>query len=212
MLKTIPSSHDLLYQFSQLYKWSLEKAGYSALRLQGGKENFDYSNKLMFIDLRYRPECQGNPGLSFTVQNASLISKADLRDNHSFALQFGQSAILTKKMALRHSDDFIDLLVVLFATKDDFIIGYQAIYRHSADLEECVAQINHDVWLGELQKSVDSGFVFRLQEDSTARLGRMKFNGLEWSWAALSDAEVKSLGLATISELGLKGEGLSMRY
>ena len=31
--------------------------------------------------------------------------------------------------------------------------------------------------VGELQKSTENGFIFRVQEDSAARLGRMKFNG-----------------------------------
>jgi hypothetical protein len=214
VLKTVPSSHDLLCQFARLYTWSFQKAVYSALRVQGGMEKFDYSNKLMFIDLWHRPECQGNPGLSFIVQNASFIPKEDISPNQSFVLQLAQSALLTKKMALRCQEGFVDLLVVLFAMKDDFIFESQPIYRHSATFEESVAKINHNVWLRELQCSVTNGFVYRMQEDSTARLGRMKVDGSKWSWVALSDAEVKAIGLPTMSEMGIdsKGEGFSMLF
>lgn len=212
VLKTVPSSSDLLREFANLYVWSFEKAAYSALRVQGGMEKFDYSNKLMFIDLRYRPECQGNPGLSFFVQNASLISKDDISPNHSLALQMTQSTLCTKKAALCGKEDFVDLLVVLFAMKDNFIFEFQPVYRHSATFEENVAKINHGVWLRELQCNVANGCIFRVQEDLTARLGRTKFNGSKWSWAALSDAEVKAMGLRTRSERGIKGEGFSKLF
>ena len=57
----------------------------------------------------------------------------------------------------------------------------QPVYCHSESFEEISAKINHDVWLRELQSSVNNGHVFMAQEDSTARLGRMKLNGSKWS-------------------------------
>lgn len=211
--KSIASRNTLLREFTELYGWSLEKAIYSALRVQGGMDNFNYSEKLMLFDLRYRADCNGNPGLAFTVENAVFCPKEEISLNAAFVLQLARSELMSREMALRAEKDFVGLMVTLYVTEDDFVLGANEIYHHSPRFEKCIVQLRHDIWLQELQRNVQNGCIFRVQEgDVAATLGRMKVDKSRWAWTPLSEEEITALGLQTISERGLPGEGFQLLF
>lgn len=217
--KNLPSPKtpgELLREFTELYRWSLDKSIYSALRVQGGMDNFDYHNKVMVYDLRYRAEFGGNPGLSFILADAAFRSKDEIDPNAAFTLLLGQSALLSRQLTLQRTEkDFVGLVVALYQIEGDFVFLHHEIYRHTPKFEESVAQLCHDVWLAELQKNIQHGFIFstKMQGDLPgARLGRMKLVKSKWSWVPLSNEEVSSLGLATMSSRGIPGEGFAMMF
>jgi hypothetical protein len=216
--KVAPASQkkrsELLHGFSDLYNWSLEKSIYSALRVQGGMENFDYQNQIMCYDLHYRPTCGGNPGLAFTLADAAFRSSDEIQSNAAFVLQLGRSGLLSIRLSLQDERDFVGLVVALFTTENDFIFRHYPIFRHSPEIDAGIATLRHDIWLLELQRNIDSGLIFRMGGDQPgARLGRMKANkSKEWSWAPLSNGEVTAIGLPTTTALGLPGEGFAMMF
>jgi len=213
--KTSPSltRSELLREFTRLYKWTFQRAVHSALRVQGGMANFDYSGMVMSVDLRYRTDCDGNPGIAFSVENAAFRPRAEINPNAAFVLDMARSLLFSKQMKLRlaHGDKFVGLMNVLYTTEDDFVFGHQEIYHHAPWFEESVAKLRHDTWLPELQRTIQEEFIFRPQDDSgTARLGRMKKDKSKWSWAPLTEEEVVAMGLPTMSARGLPGEGFAL--
>jgi hypothetical protein len=204
---------ELFREFIQLYKWSFEKSVYSALRVQGGMDNFDYQNKVILYDLRYRPNCGGNPGFSFTLTNAAFRLKEEIDPDAAFVLQLAQSSLLSRQLALQDKKDFIGLMVAHYITDDDVVFHHYEIYHHAPKFEACIARLCHDVWLLELQRHIENGLIFRRQGDQLgARLGRMKADKSKWFWAPLSNEEVLAMELLTLSTVGLPGEGLAMLF
>lgn len=210
------SQDELLREFAEIYKWSFEKSIYSALRVQGGMDKFDYQNQVMIFDLRKRKNNGGNPGLAFTITDAAFRSKDDIKPNAASVLQGLQSKLLSMQLALRDKKDFVGLMAVLYyVTKDLFILDFNQIYHHSPQFEAGVSELRQDMWLWELQINVSNGFIFRmLGEESgyAARLGRMKADGSKWTWQPMSDEEISVMGLQTMSARGLPGEGFAMLF
>jgi hypothetical protein len=114
--------------------------------------------------------------------------------------------LLSRQLALRNEKDFVGL-VALNMNEDDFILHYHKIYHHSPAFEASVVKLRRDVWLPELQKNIENGFIFRMEGDQVvARLGCMKVDKSGWSWLPLSEEEVRAMGLQTMSD-GITGRG-----
>lgn len=210
---TSTNRHDLLCEFADLYKWSFQKSIYSALRVQGGMDSFDYQNTVMWYDLRYNVDCGGNPALSFSVLDAAFRPTEEIPANPAFVLRLSQSQLLSQQLALQGQEDFVGLVIAFCATENDFVFDIHEIYRHSPKIEPVIAKIHHDGWLLGLQRNIQSGFVFRPQDDQDgARLGRMKPDKSKWSWVPVSDKEPTSIGLPTMAAAGLPGEGFSLLF
>jgi hypothetical protein len=176
-------------------------------------DNFDYRNKVIVYDLRYRANCGGNPGLAFTLSNAAFLAKEEIQPNAAFVLQLAQSELLSRQLALQDQKDFVGLMVALYATENDFVFHFHEIYHHSPVFEESVAKLRHDVWLMELQTNIENGYIFRPQGNQpAARLGRMKVDKSKWSWVPMSDEEVTAMGLSTVTAKGLPGGGFAMLF
>ena len=203
---------ELLREFVKLYKWSFEKSIYSALRVQGGMDNFDYRNKVISFDLRYRKNCGGNPGLSFTVANAAFCAKEEIQATPAFILQMAHSNLISKHLALQGEKDFVGLMVALYKTDSDFVFHFHEIYHHSPVMEESIVQLRHDIWLEELKKNVENGYIFMQRDSCVATLGRMKVHRSKWSWVPMSEGEIEAMGLQTLSARGLPGEGFGMLF
>jgi hypothetical protein len=197
-----PKKHsELLREFGGLYNWSFKKSIYSALRVPGSMENFDYQNQIMHYDLHYRPICGGNPGLAFTLTDAAFRSSEEIDLNSAFVLQLAQSGILSIRLSLPDKKDFVGLVVALFTTENDFIFRHYPIFRHSPKVDADIATLRHDIWLRELQRNIDGGLILRLGGDQPgARLGHMKADkSKKWSRAPLSIEEVAAMGLPTMA-------------
>ncbi|GBE82759.1 hypothetical protein SCP_0411440 [Sparassis crispa] len=108
---------NLLHDFTEVYAWSIEKAIFSALHLGGGEESFDYSKGCIVFDLRYRPDCNGNPSLAFELLDARIEPIARHLEGGSITDAFyaGQPLRVAKERELRAAhDDFLGVLMTLW--------------------------------------------------------------------------------------------------
>lgn len=68
---------ELLYDFLDAHDFMIGKCTYSAPFARGGPAAFDFSRTCMFMKMRYRRDCGGNPARANTLEDVRFEDLAD---------------------------------------------------------------------------------------------------------------------------------------
>lgn len=197
---------ELMYQWKRVHQYLLTRAFTYAVLENGGLRNFDYSSKVLNVDLKYRPESRLNPGKTFDVTHASFEAVDDLAGAKAGlrgALIAGQPQRSHQDSTFRsqHPDLYCGLLLVIYNIDNEY--GEITPMPITAPLGGPYDVQPNPLWLPELQTKLHSGWVYRLVpgEHGVGQwcLGTLvKASGggkKRWTWRRWSRQELMAVGL-----------------
>ncbi|KDQ56965.1 hypothetical protein JAAARDRAFT_35563 [Jaapia argillacea MUCL 33604] len=121
-LPPLKERKNLLTDFDQMHGWYIQKSAYAALKLDGGEQSFDYQNKYLRINLRYRHDCGGNPSIAFDIVDASIrpvFSDMERRQRMRDAFEAERTRREADIARFKQTDrTFIGLLLILYQMED----------------------------------------------------------------------------------------------
>jgi hypothetical protein len=187
--------------FYEAHQWSFEKAIRTAVRLRGGVDKFDFKNHFIRFDLRYRPDCGGNPSVAFNITRAAIIPFSADQSPETRAVLEASRLTREAEEAKRKAteEDFVGLFLVLHMMEDYGEWFTTLLHREPPMLKTLLDQspIPHTMWLLELQRTVDLGIIYGQLEENDIfwKLGYLKKRGSKWRWEPMSSEELVALGL-----------------
>lgn len=199
---------NLLNDFAEAHAWYLQKSVHSAIRVNGGLKDFDYANRYVEINLRYRQDCGGNPGVAFSVKSAAVEDVAKLQRYPGWLAAYESGRAQREESAKEiksASPRFLGIVSVCYSMEDYAIFATMQIHEHDPEFEVAAKRVPHHLWAEHLQRSIELGMVFSMAEDDvTAKPGRISLVDGVWKWAAMTEAELVGMGLpAGMSTIGL---------
>ena len=187
--------------FYEAHQWSFEKAIGSAVRLRGGVDKFDFKNHFIRFDLRYRPDCGGNPSVAFNIIRATILPLSADQLPETLAVLEASRLSREAEEANRNAneEDFVGLFLVMHQM-EDYGEWFTTQMRREKPMFKTLLDrpsTPHAMWLLELQKTVDLGIVYgQLEEDDIYwKFGYLKKRGSKWRWQPMSSEELVALGL-----------------
>jgi hypothetical protein len=172
----------LFHHFRHSHIWSFQRAVYYAVLMQGGLKQFDFNTQCILFDVRYRPECGGNPSLAYTVLDVNITALDDLL----VELPSLQTVIAANKPALddtklhrsKNNPNFSGFLASIYRWKEFggyFISHPTPLYRDpEIEIRAPYMRACHE-WKEDLQKATGAGIVYqRLEEHGRFKAGSMK--------------------------------------
>ncbi|KAJ7704763.1 hypothetical protein B0H17DRAFT_1175388 [Mycena rosella] len=188
----------LLTDFIELI-WA-KSAFSSALILEGGIDNFAFDKRVIFVLLKYRPDCNENPSVAFSVEGCALMTELQME-----AL-FGQrrvggamEAMIDAQSRASHAG-YRGLLHVYFKMEDHIVAEAYPQAHVLGDVGEVhrkyVVTVDHTKWVTRVQQFVRDGLVMRAPAENVLmmQLGRMSMKKGKWVWVQLTKAELVQLG------------------
>lgn len=190
---------NLLDDFTEAHAWYFEKSVYSAIRVNGGRKNFDYANRYIKINLKYRQDCGGNPGVAFLVESAAVENVADFQEHPGMLAIYESGRAQREESAKeirRRSARFLGIISVCYSMEDYSIFGSMQIHDHDPEFEAVVVDlVPHHLWVENLQRALALGVIFsRAEGDIAAKPGRISLVDDVWKWAAMTEADLVKLG------------------
>jgi hypothetical protein len=191
---------NLLNDFKEAHARAFGKAIHCEILLRGGVDNFDFKRHYMKFDLRFRRDCGGNPGVAFSVENAEIrpLSEIDSRPGYKASLEAGQAnddASAAHFKATKQS--FVGLFMVLYCMEGYGLWQANELCHTDPTFDAALKRLHPELWLRELQKTVEMGMVFRKTnpDDLGQKFGRIKRVGLRWKWVQLTPQELVEIGM-----------------
>ncbi|KAJ6577823.1 hypothetical protein B0H19DRAFT_1253129 [Mycena capillaripes] len=192
----------LLTEFIEIHECSFRSAFSSALFLEGGIDNFPYTTRAMVVLLKYRPDCNENASVAYSVEGCTWMTEAQIK-----AL-FGSNSSLTSpieemmesEMRSKHVG-YRGLLRVLFKIEDHIVReSYPQAHvlgtvgaLHRAHIET----LDHTKWISRIKQFVRDGLVMRAPGEDPVmmmQLGKMKLKKGKWVWVQLTKAQPLEYG------------------
>ncbi|KAK7017405.1 MYND-type domain-containing protein [Favolaschia claudopus] len=180
----------LLTDFIEVHECLFQNAFISAITLAGGLDNFAYSKRAMLILLQYRPDCNENPSVAFSVLGCMWLDDSNISalDKHlETTLRTGREGYCgTLRVHFRMEDH-----VVGESYPEAHVLGpIGFLYRKH------LKTFDHSKWLDRVQRFVKDGLVMRAQGETTLNmlLGTLKMRKGKWVWVQLSKTELVAHG------------------
>jgi hypothetical protein len=180
----------LLHTFNSTYQWSIQRALISAILHHAGQlPLFEYDKYLLWINLKHREGCDGDPSRAFRIESAAFRPLDDIQGNTRQSWDSGQARREERERVYRATNkNFLGLLKVAFSMEDYIIFEAPPVTRElSDDLRSRRPPIRHDMWLTKLSQTVELGLVYNPTE---GKAGRYKKQGTKWHWIPLSQGEL----------------------
>jgi hypothetical protein len=178
---------------------AFQKAIHCEIFLRGGVDNFDFKRHYMEFDVRLRSDCGGNPGIAFTVENAAIRPLSEIRAvaKKQAALDAGRATRDANEAHFRATQaEFVGLFMALYHFEGYGFWQPHPLHR-TPTFDAHLRQLHPEMWLRELQNTVEMGIVFRKTSpnDPVQKFGRIKKVRSEWNWVQLTSQELVQLGM-----------------
>lgn len=198
----------LLTDFKEAHAWYFEKSVNSAIRVNGGRKDFDYANRYLRFNLKYRQDCGGNPGLAFSLESAAVENVTSLQGRPRVLAAYESGRIQreeSEKEIRKKKPRFLGIISVCFSMEDFDLLGTMQIHDHLPELEAVIANfVPHHKWVEHLQGALALGIVFsRAEGEAAAKPGRISLVGDLWKWTAMTGDEMVEMGLPARTAMGL---------
>ncbi|KAJ7656189.1 hypothetical protein B0H17DRAFT_1337998 [Mycena rosella] len=187
----------LLTDFIEAHECTFRSGFTSALTLEGGIENFPFDRRVLTVMLRYRPDCNENPSVAYSVLGHTWTTSAEMTARFGYMTDALELEIDAR---MRVKADYRGLLRVYFRMEDNIVQelypqivpqGLEAILHRAA-----TATVNHTQWMTRVQRFVNDGLVMRApgEHEAVMQLGRLKIRKGKWVWVQLTPAELLEFG------------------
>lgn len=189
----------LLRDFNSAHGRNIQRSLACDMFLRGGCETFDFKSHFLQINLRYRSDCGGNPGIAFRVDSATTRLLSEIRPESGLGLALESGRITrenTDAYRKTHDPSYVGLYLVLLQM-DDYGLWTTRPINRIPSFDEGLRYENTDLWFTEMQFNVENGFVYeRIKPgDFLFRIGRIKLVGRRWKFVELTPQELQPLGL-----------------
>ncbi|KAJ7078012.1 hypothetical protein B0H15DRAFT_540310 [Mycena belliarum] len=181
----------LLTDFIEVHECSFDSAFTSAIIIEGGIDNFAYERRAILVLLKYRPDCQENPSVAYSVEGCQWTA-----DNSPFS---ALEAKIDREMRAQDAG-YRGLLRVYFRI-EDHVIGEAYPQTHmlgptGAVHRTYVQSLDHTDWVSRVQKRVRDGLVVRQPDEKILmmQLGKMVMKKGKWVWVQLTAAQLVEYG------------------
>ncbi|KAJ6779282.1 hypothetical protein DFH09DRAFT_1284097 [Mycena vulgaris] len=183
-----------------VHECSFNSAFTSALILEGGIDEFAYEKRALFVFLRYRPDCQENPSVAFSVMGCAWMTDVEMdarfgKVNRTSALEVKVDSTLRAE-----HPGYRGLLRVYFKMKDHTIGEVYPQTRVQGPVgvlhRAHIATVDHTKWMSRIQQFVRDGLVMRAagEAELLMQLGRLKMEKGKWVWVELTKTELMEFG------------------
>lgn len=198
----------LLTDFKEAHAWYFEKSVYSAIRVNGGRKDFDYPNRYLCFNLKYRQDCGGNPGLAFSLESAAIQDVAGLQTRPRMRAAYESGRVQREESAKeirKNKPRFLGIISDCYSTEDYHLFGTMQIHDHPPEFEAVVADlVPHHQWVEHLQRALALGIAFsRAKGEATAKPGRISLVNYLWKWKAMTSDELVEVGLPAELTMGM---------
>jgi hypothetical protein len=209
-LPSINHRRNLLDDFLEHHAWYLQRAICYSMRWLQLEETFDFSKSHMLIYLRYRPDCEDNPGVAFHITDMVFRPFSQTIAEYARAgpmLEAHRRHYQVKVAALKASDpDCMGALSIACMMEDQCVwmtFPYCLTPPEFLPFERDLQQRLGACWLEDLQRVVHMGLGYRKDaEGHLWRLGTLKKRKQEWCWQRLSQDSLVSFGYSRDHALG----------
>ncbi|KAJ7723812.1 hypothetical protein B0H16DRAFT_1597999 [Mycena metata] len=193
----------LLTDFIEVHECSFQSAFSSAMILEGGIDKFQFSERGVLVLLKYRPDCNENPSVAFSVEGAVMMSNAQLeallgKGTHPQSPLDGMlETALRERDTLRY---YRGRLRVFFRMEDHVV---QEVYPQmhvagaaGAIYRQHLTTIDHSKWVSRVQQFVRDGLVMRAngEDEMIMLLGKLEMKKGKWVWVPLTKDELTQHG------------------
>ncbi|KAJ7022575.1 hypothetical protein C8F04DRAFT_1402326 [Mycena alexandri] len=211
-----PSSHTfppfairkrLLTDFIEVHECSFQSAFSSAMILEGGIDKFPFSVRGVVVLLKYRPDCNENPSVAFSVEGCAMLSNVQLEALFGKGIRAKGPLEDMLEKTLREHDaarNYRGQLRVFFKMEDHVVQEvYPQMHQPGAAgviYRQHLATIDHSKWVSRVQQFVRDGLVMRAngENEMMMQLGKltmeMKMKKGKWVWVPLTKAELAQHG------------------
>lgn len=172
-------------------------AGSSMAAERGGPENFNFDAECFVIDLLYRRDCGGNPGIAYDVIGARYERRADLLSKEaSFRESQEANEEMLKEMKeaeARANPRFAGMLTILV-----FMESYCAMIPYAVSRDErrsAVMSPAESIWLASFRLMARQGHIIRQPSGERFQLGRVKRRGKKWQWVQYTPDDYKKMNI-----------------
>ncbi|KAJ7250757.1 hypothetical protein C8J57DRAFT_1723506 [Mycena rebaudengoi] len=198
-----PIRKRLLTDFIEVHECSFNSAFSSALILEGGIENFSFDTRALFVLLQYRPDCEENPSVAFSVLGCKWITKDDKLIPKRFPGMQGLSPLNAKLDADARAKvpAYRGMLHVYFRMEDNIVLECYPQVLPTGDVgllqKTYIDTVDHTKWISRIQRYVRDGVVMRAESPNgmLMHLGRLQMKKGNWVWVKFTKAELLKLGL-----------------
>ncbi|KAJ7633362.1 hypothetical protein DFH06DRAFT_1479621 [Mycena polygramma] len=192
----------LLTDFIEIHECSFQSAFSSALILEGGIDNFPYTDRAILVFLTYRSDCNENASVAYSVEGAIWVTLAQINAMNGSRLtslstpmeDAMESKVRAKVVGFR------GMLSVLFKIEDYTVRESYPQVHKLGDIgalhRQHIATLDHTKWVSRVQQFVRDGLVMRAPGEQALlmQLGKMKLIKGKWVWVQLTKAELLQYG------------------
>ncbi|KAJ6451679.1 hypothetical protein C8R47DRAFT_1169975 [Mycena vitilis] len=186
----------------EVHECSFQSAFSSALILEGGIDNFSYTDRAILVFLRYRANCNEDPSIAYSVEGALWVTLAEINAINGSRLT-SLSSPMEDAMESRVRSKvvgFRGMLSVLFKIEDYTVRESYPQVHTPGDIgalhRQHIATLDHTKWVSRVQQFVRDGLVMRAPGEQALlmQLGKMKLIKGKWVWVQLTKAELLQYG------------------
>ncbi|KAJ7078028.1 hypothetical protein B0H15DRAFT_954792 [Mycena belliarum] len=196
-----PIRKRLLTDFIEVHECSFQSAFSSALILEGGIDNFPFDERMIFVMLKYRPDCAENPAVAFSVLGCTWTTISEVTALFGPPDPAGEALdrMVDTNARAKHSG-YRGLLRVFFKMEDHMV---RESYPQShllgpvGDVHRAyIATVDHTQWATRVQQFVRDGLAMRQPNENVLmmQLGRLKMKKGKWVWVQLTREELVQWG------------------
>lgn len=201
--KSFPSHGErirLFHHFRHSHIWSFQRAVAYPVLMRGGVNRFDFKTHCIFFDVRFRPECGGNPSLAYSILDVTISTLDDILARHP-----GLQAVMdANKPALDYTilyrsktvPNFAGFLPSVHRWKEygGYFISHPTHYDPEIEIRAPYMRACHE-WKEGLQKATEAGIVYQhLEEHGRWKAGSLKMERSKWRWNEFTSEELVKLG------------------
>lgn len=170
----------LLYNWIEVHRWALDKTIYDSIQVQfGDLRSFNFERDWLVVELRYRPDCEGNPSIAYNVRQiqyelgSELMKLANVRET---AKANETTISQTKEDLKRESSAHVGVMnVMLFTEEYCTLVTWPIIARAPSPSASYR-------WAYLFQMQAFLGHVVRQPNGGKLQLGRLQRRGKDWHW------------------------------
>lgn len=168
-LRPLKDRIGLLRDFQEAHIYYTEKTIYYAMRFLGLERDFDFDKTFVKFTLTYRPSCQDNPSLAFSIDNVEFLPHSQVPNK---ILEDSRPRRNEQVDMLRKMTIFRGLMLVVYEIDQQYAVCCSMAYMYMHAAAEKAQKILRarigDGWLQDLRRMINYGIVFRTMEENDA--------------------------------------------
>ncbi|KAJ7160370.1 hypothetical protein C8R46DRAFT_1107901 [Mycena filopes] len=190
----------LLTDFIEVHECSFQSAFSSAILLEGGIDNFPFGDRAMVVLLKYRPDCEENPSVAYSVEGCMMLNNDQLGSRWTARNGEAFDQMIERSMREQHGNNYRGLFRAFFRMEDHVVQeAYPQMHQSGQTgvfYRQLITTIDHSKWQSRVQQFVRDGLVMRAESetDMKMQLGKMKLKKGKWVWVGLTKAELVQHG------------------